>query len=473
MIRLAIVLLVLCASISCSYSGTPTGFVTQTTGVLHVYADGTSGNDAWDGSAAAQTPGTLIGPKKTLQAVFDLIPFRVAHNTCVHLAGTFTDWGLAYLIRYVELVATLLIDGGTALTIVDDNGGVNYTDDIHSASSIGLTTAGWAVDAYAGYLVEMVSGVCSGQHRMIVANTSTTLTPAQNFSGDPGAGAQFRISRPATTFSASVTTSKLGFGNLGQGSYRVQNLYLTGTKAQIITIGGTVGTTTSAVPNLSHVISNAAWANAAIFSGGVLAEGERYNNVTFSREYGSAYSNAGFGLIPSAGKITANDYLSVTLYQTFATQVLLQRGDAFAVNVGSRIKSLQVAGVDATNLNAAMISTTAGYATTTLNYLRLVDSTVRIGAGVSVSDSSTHGIEVNHGRVHLDGAVTGTGNTGAGVYAHSGSVVHIKNGAAPTLTGTVGNLSFDGTTEASTWAAIDAGTKAVDLSELSLAKEVP
>jgi len=63
-------------------------------------------------------------------------------------------------------------------------------------------------------------------------------------------------------------------------------------------------------------------------------------------------------------------------------------------------------------------------------------------------------------------------SSGAGVYAHSGSVVHIKDGAPPTLTGTVGDLSTDGTTQISTWAAIDAGTPVAVLAEMTLAKEV-
>jgi hypothetical protein len=73
----------------------------------------------------------------------------------------------------------------------------------------------------------------------------------------------------------------------------------------------------------------------------------------------------------------------------------------------------------------------------------------------------------------MTGAVTGSGNTGAGVYAHSGSTVIIKNGSAPTLTGTVGNLAISSAAaEESTWANIDAGNIISIANEMTMAKEV-
>jgi hypothetical protein len=73
----------------------------------------------------------------------------------------------------------------------------------------------------------------------------------------------------------------------------------------------------------------------------------------------------------------------------------------------------------------------------------------------------------------MTAAVSGTGNTGAGVHAKNNSTVLIADGSPPTLTGTVGNLSFDGTTQASTWAAIDGGTPAIETTaDLVVAKEV-
>jgi len=105
--------------------------------------------------------------------------------------------------------------------------------------------------------------------------------------------------------------------------------------------------------------------------------------------------------------------------------------------------------------------------------ITLIDSSLRLGSGVDISGSASHGIECNHSHLHLDGAVTGTGNGGAGVYAHNGSVVNIKNGAPPTISGTLGHLSVDGTTNATWWSTLDAGTPLAVLAEMTMAKEVP
>lgn len=149
---------------------------------------------------------------------------------------------------------------------------------------------------------------------------------------------------------------------------------------------------------------------------------------------------------------------------------------------GSSIRNLYWAGVNENNnailgVNYGQLLNTTGCAVTrcgggTGPGIQVRNGAVEISAGIDISNTTGHAIEVQHGYLNMLGAVTGTGNTGAGVYAHSGSIVHIKNGAPPTLTGTVGDLSFDGTTEATEWATVDAGTPAVSSTELSMCKEV-
>jgi len=480
MIRLAIVLLVLCASISCSYSGTPTGFVTQTTGVLHVYADGTSGNDAWDGSAAAQTPGTLIGPKKTLQAVFDLVPDHIKHNTCIHLAGTFDEWSLALLDKALLNSAYLVVDGGPGTTVVDNNGGANYAADINSVSTLGVTTAGWIADTHRGLLVEVVDGPAAGQTRMIQGHTTTTITPVRNWSVDPGVGAKFRIVRPATTLSASVTSSFLSIfvRGLSINTY-VQRIYLSGSKSSLATRGAGSGGVV-----FSGVVSRSTTA-AFTFFGGTRSSDSFLDPDTFA-----TYSAATGPLLGMSVKTTRLQLRGSAVFQTATWNGLVADAVFVAspnmITSGCSIRNLYWAGVNennnavlGTNYGQLLSGVAAGYAVTRFGGgtgpgIQVRNGALEIGAGVDISNITGHAIEVQHGYLNLLGAVTGSSNTGAGVYAHSGSVVHIKNGAAPpTLTGTVGDLSFDGTTQASTWAAIDGGAPAVSAAELSMAKEVP
>jgi hypothetical protein len=426
---------------------------TCTTGVGHYYADGTSGNDANDGL----TVGT---PKKTLQAVFDLVPYLVKHNTCVHLAGTFTS-NTSTINRSTLGTVTLVIDGGTALTTVADSGGSPWTADIHTTATIGLTTAGWAVDAYAGYFVEIVDGACAGQHRLIQGNTADTITPVRSFSTDPGT-CSFRVSRPSTT----LHNSSILMEQVVQAPF-VQNVYCTGT-SYLQYLGGDA--------QITHVVMNSSgtiWAGARLFQ----SYAPRYNTTTFALELGTSYSNAGLSSV-STGKVSVYR----ACYSSFIAAVIktatCSSASVFAALQGSRFGSIALTAAAAMDTSSS-ITNTAGWANTRLGWsspsigISLVDSPLRIGSGVDISGSASHGIECNHSRLHLDGAVTGTGNGGAGVYAHSGSVVHIKNGAPPTLTGTVGDLAVsDPALEESTWAAIDAGTPVAVLAEMTMAKEV-
>lgn len=327
----------------------PKGIATATRAESHFYADGTSGDDAKDGLPAAT-------PKKTLQAVFGLVPDIVKHNTCVHLSGIFDEPGDTYFTADVMLGKYLLIDGGSDVSVVADDGGSPWIADIASTTSIGLTTAGWVTDAYAGYYVEILSGVQSGQLVTIQGNDATTLTPFKNFSSSPGVGAQFRIAK--AVIARAPTVFKMNYG--------------------------------------ARALSVKIWGHA--------------DNPS-----------------ASGGSIIANS-----------------------------------SGYATTKLGSAAV--TSG--------LELNHSMLQIASG-DISNCTSHGIVCDNSRLHLAGAVAGTGNAGAGVYAHSGSVVHIKDGAPPTLTGTVGDLAVsDPAAQESTWAAIDAGTPVAVLAEMTMAKEV-
>ena len=442
-------------------------YATQTTAVGHYYANGTSGDDANDGLTAAT-------PKKTLQAVFDLVPYLVKHNTCVHLAGTFSEFGNCYLERFLTGGSVLLVDGGTDTTTVADDGGSPWTADIASTSSIGLTTAGWTIDAYAGYMVTVISGAAAGQTRLIQGNSETTITPQRNFSVSPGA-AQFRISRPATTLSASSTNSWVRVhrdGALASVLF-VQNLFMTGSKCYIDT-----GYNMSGQPaQLTHIVNNCSQQSSFYsHSSMLLTSNGRYDPATFAQAVANTDSNFGISQIHSSGSLYIANYNNNSIQGSYVYSLLLERGFVTVIGWGTRIVSLSMRCIQ-NDRSTTTISSTANYATTKIGGgsvgVTAIDSVVRIGAGVDISNCASHGIECNHSRLHLDGAVTGADNGGAGVYAHSGSVVHIKNGAPPTLTGTVGDLAVSNpAAEESTWAAIDAGTPVAVTAEMTMAKEV-
>jgi len=99
---------------------------------------------------------------------------------------------------------------------------------------------------------------------------------------------------------------------------------------------------------------------------------------------------------------------------------------------------------------------------------------VTMASPVTVEGCAEHGIELKNSTLEItSGVLSGSGNTGAGVYAHSGSKVSYPSGSVPTITGTVGDIAItDPATEDLTWAELDAAGKAVIISEDVILKKV-
>lgn len=400
-------------------------------------------------------------PKKTRQAVFDIVPHLIRHNTCIHLSGTFSEVDFHITCtKCLEKVNTrLIVDGGGAITVVADNGGVPWAADISSVSTIGLTTAGWVVDAHRGYFVEVMSGPGAGQVRGIQTNTATTITVTRNFSIAPGAGAQFRIIRPKTTFSAGNTL----FINVGNGLWYVQRLSITGATSSLSS------SNSSTVQFSAIVHSGTSWAAYIIST---------CTNTSFTYNTQSPYLWIDHTLYKASCSQIGN-----SLYGVFANQTQALYCDPIVAN---KLYAKEVNGAgfyDRCNIlsmtlyscnaddedlgsmdNACIVGGVGGG-------LRLVNSTLAIKE-VTISNCTSHGIICDHSKLRLLGAIGGSGNGGAGVYAHSGSVVLMTHGNLPTLTGAVGNISNDGVTESVQWVTLESGVSFSDGSDLLLAKEI-
>jgi len=415
---------------------------------------------------------SVSSPKLTIGAAVALLPDFIKHNCCLHLSGTFTDIGRVAIGRYVTNDKVLLIDGGTALTIVADNTGTPWTPDIFSSSSIGLTTAGWTLDAYAGYFVEIVSGTCAGQTRMIQGNTIDTITPCRNFQTSPDATSVFRIVRPTTQIIGSPGDyeSLLTLCNTGTDSISfivIQNLYFSGDLWDAIEIQNSPAQVT-----LSHIVSDALYSFTFMQSGIIAMVGYKRNPVSFAVESSVTASQAGISCrtfdvtdpftfyIRSCGQVfIQSSYITILgQNQTLRTPM----------NYGTRILCWVCLSSNCNTWPHLMITSNSGYATTRFGGLNFAPynipaifcSEASLGFGVvDISNSPSHAIElVGPGHIHFGGVVTGTGNAGAGVYAHGGAHITLASGVTPTLTGAVGNLSVNGTTQATTWAAIAGGT---------------
>jgi hypothetical protein len=113
---------------------------------------------------------------------------------------------------------------------------------------------------------------------------------------------------------------------------------------------------------------------------------------------------------------------------------------------------------------------TSGYAATRLDGgCKFIKSDIYIGASVTFN-AATYGIEVIQSRVQFNGVVTGTGNT-FGMYIHQNSYCKVVSGSVPTLSGSSGDVTVDGSTQATTWATVDGGTALRSTTEFSIVTE--
>ncbi len=436
--------------------GARASYATQTTQNLQLYANGTTGLDTNDGL----TVGT---PKLTLQAVFDLIPDFVNHNIAINLAGIFNEFGSVYLAnKIIKPGKYLVIDGGASFTIINDNGGANFTGDIHSASTIGQTGAGWGVNAYQGLIVEIIDGAYAGQNRLIRTNTADTITVNTVWGGDVGLNTKFRIVVPATTISSSVANSYLYLGTM-VGAVIFSRLYFTGAKCFIS--GYAPGSGTFYLG--TGVVSSAGNTTSTHPIGTVYLSDTFINPATFA----VSSTNLGCSLrhtlsLKNINAVTVLNSMVKTLYVggTAKNSGMIYKSYIYDQAMFFGIHADQ----SAYQLYTATLTSAGAYPA-----FLAIDSSLVIRSDCDFSNPFGHGIESKKSFLRLTGAITGTCVGGAGVYAHSGSVIHTTSGSPPTLTGTVGgDLSVDGTTQATTWAAIEAGTNYTNTDEMTMAKKV-
>lgn len=432
------------------------GSATQTSSNTWVYVDSASGDDGNDGL----TPATAM---QTIPAVLALVPDSIEHKLAIRIKGTFDLSNNLVEGKFsTQRGGMILFDGGDDLTAVDDNGGANYTADISSTLSLGVAAGSWTANEHAGFWIEPLSGPATGELRVIRNHTTTTFVPTYPFSTDPGA-CTFRIVRPTTTISASSNLGGLSIHIAGpQGAPGLfsgfQRLYFSGDACSLRIFS-------NSKVSLSGVVLNSTYSDASFGSLHVEAYAP-YSNVTlYDPQSFNIDTDKSIGLSCRAGtaRYLNAQALDMSYFYHVNTEMLQ-----------STIKVIDKARIEGSCLmqdckqvvdGAAALT---GSSTQTLQFsnpsgvaLTLLDSDVYLGANVVLLNSTSHGIEAEHSEVKLDDEVSGSNNGGAGLYAHGDSHVKITGGA-PTLTGAIGDISTDGTTEITTWATVNGGS-AVDL----------
>jgi hypothetical protein len=325
---------------------------------------------------------------------------------------------------------------------------------------ITLTGAGWTVDQWKGYFVK----TADGQYRTIQSNSVDTLVPTIDFS--PAPSNIFDIVRPETTITSS-STRVLVFANEGLGYTNLQRIFFSGA-ARLYFRGKTSNYATGIISTCSSTYAFYAQ-NATVAIWEYLYDPLNPSALLSAYKYGCSFLNGDVHFSDCSKNVTAYGLIANTcnLYGSYVN----------AIRRGCRFKFLNFDGC------TVLASGVLGDATDRKN---IVDGSAGVGVlfnnisgnpnlaadSWEIKNCASHGMEIINSNVKFSGAVDGSGNGGAGVYAHDNSTVTIKDGSPPTLTGTVGDCSTDGTTERTTWAEVDADSPITDLYESTTIKEV-
>jgi len=448
----------------------------ETKGNLHLYADGTNGDDNNSGL-------TATAPKKTLQAAVDLVPMVIKHLVTVHLEGVFTeDTDIACTFIGCGY-GSLLLDGGPDVEVVDDNGGANYLAD--GASTINSIVAqgapGWTTspEEHLGYLIEMVTGPAAGCIRLVHSHTADTITPDfKMVGGTPGAGDEFRIVKQATTLAGDVDLRIAFLGastSIEPGSpFRISELHLqrfrmdagsqismfgaAGGSLRVSNVQGTVGTPIN--------LFNTGFCNIV----GHLKDGDTHLLDFF----GTNATHYGFGGILGVGDINVYNGAEVFMFGVVADDIRIS--DTFAQMTGIRAKSISVESGQprVVTINEPALQQGSGRAANLITGGAgvTISGGSRWSIGGSVIQSGTgDGITVQDGStVKLAAGVSGTGNAGYGARAKNGGRILTTSGSAPTVTGASGDLIIGSTAVGGGWTTVDGAAQLETTDSFCVAK---
>jgi len=409
---------------------------------VHIYVDVASGDDdAGDGSAAF--------PLKTIAAALAAMPDVIAHDSVIHVDGGQETLTSSLIIdKHILYGKRLVIDGGDDWT---DTGEGVLTATGSSVSS--LTVAGGlatSADDHAGYFVKVLTGPAAGDIRLVHKNTTTVLTPSKNFSADPGVGATFQVVRPTngitddgSWYDIEVEPSGAGFVTFNRMYFSASSLYFYQDAGRLefaacVFNGGDVFVSTADIMQSSLSLFDT--------SGTALA---------------SSSSNPGLGVVAGDFYITGcNAFKSFGM--VFKGQLNLIDVRWIKLNYGFRaLETVSMYGCAGTQSGGG-IDTASGYATTTfesaasgVGLLVAEGSNVHIKSA-EIANTASHAIEVDNSRLWITSNLASAGGSivGAGIYAHNNATVDIKSGVTPTISGTVGEVSFEGSHQIAAWSDV-------------------
>lgn len=207
MTKWALTCALLAASIACG----------QTEGPITYFVNASGGSDSSSCTQSTAPCLTIQGAvNKVPKALEDLVTVSVAAGSYggFYVSGFTQDIGKRPATAGLFFSGSFAdLDTGTATSGTAGSNGVFGT--------LGDTSKGWSTDEHQGRLLVLTSGTGSPATRMIVGNTSTTLTIAGTWSTAPASGTGYAIREPNAVISGLIDTPPSGVESAVTGAQLV------------------------------------------------------------------------------------------------------------------------------------------------------------------------------------------------------------------------------------------------------------
>jgi hypothetical protein len=421
--------------------------LSRTTAPTRMYVDGDNGDDANSGL-------TWDKAKRTPQAGHDALPYAILHNSTLHIRGTFTDQPFNAG-KYVAPGVVFVIDHADGHTVLESG----TTTSGSTGAFVEDTTKSWTNNQWYGYWIKLTSGDHVGKLMVVRENDSDTLTAARTYVPNVGAGVSYEIVEPRTTYTSTGTMTMQFNGFTGGGDVWIQHAKIDGSiLVEVQNNQVRMILTAIQLHQTGTELMHARKSNLELEFAGVVM-----NTDTYSSEFGSVINLGVSQIETSVIRVDSSWFqLQGSMLRNIAvTGCMLGTWTGFRV-LGGAFTLTDVRGVG-TGLG---FQTFGGLGFIDIDgvELNLVNSSLYVDQLAVIRNSPAHGIEAVKSYLVMGGNVQGTGNTLFGVYARDLSLVETP-GAAPTVTGSSGDLTLDGSTPI-LWAS---GLPAVNTTSLSRA----
>jgi hypothetical protein len=390
-------------------------------------------------------------PFLTIQAAIDALP-AINRYSSASVDGVYINVGAGNFAGFMVNgfnFANMLRITGTRQTSTPATGLSSGTATGGGTRLLTLTGAGWTADDLVGRYLNITSGTGAGQILLIAKNDADNIWLADPGSPSPAAGSVFTIEDLATNINTeSARATACGFYDVGIEFY--QNYGWIEVRDVKITAATTFGYQGDSNQHAS--------VRRVVVDGSYYGLYEQYTMSTYFTQIGAL--NAGYT------GITLYDIMDAAPYTRGWLTKDCWYGVYFQLCGGPRHTGIYIRNCSGPGLNILQCPAGPKF------YNTLID-VASTGISTQASLFGLSGTEINNCTVgcfylfmvhmYVESSLIGTGNAGWGLYAvGTGNTVQIT-GFNPTISGSSGEVTVNGTTDVTWISLVSAGDYALDM----------